>query len=312
MQRMTDGLFRARGQRTWGLARGSNAGAASLPFVLYNDAYSHQEFITALASSSVVGVLWTPEVRSSPSGEEWLRRMQSVCFSPLALLNAWSDGTKPWSFPEVSEAVRDVMRLRTRLLPYFYTAFAQYRFEGTPPFRAMALVEGFEARTDVKDQYMAGASLLVGPMFAGQTSRTIRLPRGRWYDFYTGAYVGDGEVVTVKPPLDEIPLLVRDGGIIPLMAARRQVPRPAERVDLELRHYGEAEGRFLLYDDDGTSFKYESGDSSWTALTVTRDAAGALEGHVARPDPRRPFSYGQLGWRMMPAGRSAKAADRTR
>jgi alpha-D-xyloside xylohydrolase len=312
MQRMADGLFRARGQRTWGLVRGSNAGAASLPFVLYNDAYSHQEFITALVSSSFAGVLWTPEVRSSPSGEEWLRRMQSVCFSPLALLNAWSDGTKPWSFPEVADAVRDVMLLRTRLLPYFYTAFAHYRVEGTPPFRAMPLVEGFRARGDVKDQYMAGDSLLVAPMFAGQPSRTVQLPPGKWFDFYTGAYAGSGEVITVKPRLDEIPLLVRDGGIIPLIAARRQVPQPADRPDLELRHYGDADGRFLLYDDDGTSFQYEEGGCSWTALSVARNRAGALEGRVDRPDPGQPFSYGRITWRMMTAGGAPKAAGGAR
>ena len=99
LQRATADMFRARDKRTWGLVRGTNAGASSLPYVIYNDSYSHQDFITALVSSSFAGVLWTPEVRSSRSGEEWLRRMQSVCFSPLAMLNAWADGTKPWSFP---------------------------------------------------------------------------------------------------------------------------------------------------------------------------------------------------------------------
>ena len=305
-QRMADALFRARSRRTWGLVRGSNAGAAPLPFVLYNDSYSHQEFITALVNSGFIGVLWTPEVRSSRSGEEWLRRMQSVCFSPLALLNAWSDGTRPWSFPDVADAVRDVMRLRTRLLPYFYTAFAQYHFEGTPPFRPMPLVEGFKAPQGgggVKDQYMVGDSLLVAPMFAGQASRTVGLPQGAWYDFYTGAYTGSGEVVSVEPGLGRIPLFVRDGGIIPMIGARRQVPGPGERVDLELRHYGDAEGGSRLYDDDGLTFRHETGEYSWTTLTVTRDAAGALRGDVGRPDPARPFSYGRITWTMMPTGR---------
>jgi alpha-D-xyloside xylohydrolase len=322
-QRMAADLFRARGQRTWGLVRGSNAGAAALPFVLYNDSYSHQEFITALVSSSFAGVLWTPEVRSSKSPEEWLRRMQSVAFSPLAMLNAWSDGTKPWSFPDVADAVRDVMQLRTRLLPYFYTAFAQYHFEGTPPFRAMALVDQFlpasmaqptpeaqrstenpypaAVRRDIKDQFMAGDSLLVAPMFAGETSRMVVLPAGNWYDFYTGAYAGNGEVITVKPGLDRIPLLVRDGGLIPMIAARRQVPRPGDRVDLEVRHYGEAEGDFRLYDDDGATFKYETGDYSWTTLRVTRDAQGVLHGTATQPDATKPFGYGQIGFTMMPS-----------
>ena len=36
------------------------------------------------------GVLWTPEARASETGEEWLRRMQTVVFSPMAMINAWS------------------------------------------------------------------------------------------------------------------------------------------------------------------------------------------------------------------------------
>jgi alpha-glucosidase (family GH31 glycosyl hydrolase) len=321
VQRTVDSMFRDRGVRTYGLVRGTNAGAAPLPFVIYNDAYSHEEFITALVSSSFAGVLWTPEVRSSRTGEEWLRRMQSVCFSPLAMLNAWADATKPWSFPEVESAVRDVMQLRTRLLPYFYTAFARYHFDGTPPFRAMALVDGFlppgrpasdkaaddayavARRRDIKDQYMAGDSLLVAPMFAGQISRRVVLPAGRWYDFYTGAYVGSAEVVSVTPGLDKIPLFVRDGGLIPMIAARRQVPGPGERADLEVRHYGEAEGQLRLYDDDGRTFKYEAGEYSWTVLRMARDSTGALRGEVAPPDTTKPFAYGHISWTKVPVAK---------
>jgi alpha-glucosidase (family GH31 glycosyl hydrolase) len=322
LQRATAEMFRERDRRTYGLTRASNAGAAALPYVIYNDYYSHPDFITALVNSSFVGVLWTPEVRSSKTGEEWLRRMQSVCFSPLAMLNAWADGTKPWSFPDVADRVRDVMRLRLRLLPYLYTAFAQYHFEGTPPFRAMPLVDGFRVdrteeagalsstenpyavatRRDVKDQFMVGDNLLVAPMFAGQTSRTVILPHGRWYDFYTGALVGAGEIITVTPGLERIPLFVRDGGIIPLLAdERRQVPAPGEQVDLEVRHYGEANGSFELYDDDGATFAYERGDFSWTTLAARRDTSGTLRGEARRPPSGKPFSYRTIRWKMMTA-----------
>jgi alpha-glucosidase (family GH31 glycosyl hydrolase) len=321
LQRATADMFRAEDRRTWGLARASNAGAAPLPYVLYNDSYSHQEFITALVNGGFLGVLWTPEVRSSRTGEEWLRRMQSVCFSPLAMLNAWADGTKPWSFPDVAGPVRDVMRLRVRLLPYLYTAFARYHFDGTPPFRGMQLVDGFRVaqqeergtlgstdnpyavatRRDVKDQFMVGDDLLVAPMFAGDTARAVILPAGTWYDFYTGARVGGGEVVTVRPGLERIPLFVRDGAVIPLLAdsARRAVPRAGEAPALEVRHYGTAPGTFALYDDDGTTFAYERGAYSWTALAVTRGADGALRGATPAPPAGKPFSYGPVTWRMM-------------
>ena len=107
LQRMVHDLYRREGKRTYGLVRGSNAGASRFPFVLYSDYYSHAGFLTALVNSSLAGVLWTPEVRSSKTGEEWLRRMQLSCLSPVAMVNAWADGTKPWSFPEVFPAVRE-------------------------------------------------------------------------------------------------------------------------------------------------------------------------------------------------------------
>ncbi len=95
LQRMTTAWVKEKNKRTYGLIRASNAGASSFPYVIYNDYYNHRDFITALCNSSFIGVLWTPEVRASKTAEEWLRRMQSVCFSPMAMLNAWADGTKP-------------------------------------------------------------------------------------------------------------------------------------------------------------------------------------------------------------------------
>lgn len=305
-QRMIHDAFRENNKRTYGLTRASNAGSAPLPFVLYNDYYSHRDFITALINSGFCGLLWTPEVRKSGSGEEWLRRMQSVCFSPMAMINAWADGTKPWSFPEVYESVRDIALLRMRLLPYLYTAFARYHFEGIPPIRAMALEEGFTAVADVKsrrkalkDQFMVGDSLLVAPLFAGEEERSVVLPRGKWYDFYTGRYVGNGEVITVRPGLKKIPLFVKDGGIIPFMPAVKNTGELRGEIPLTVRHYGEAAGRFLLYDDDGETFDYEKGEFTWIALEVRRNPDGALEGSVEKPAEGYDSPFGVAQWKFM-------------
>ena len=143
LQRMIFEMYKKENIRTYGLVRATNAGGAYFPSVIYNDYYSHKDFITALVNSSFCGLLWTPEVRHSKTAEEWLRRMQSVCFSPLAMINAWYHGTKPWSFPEVYEHVREIASLRMRLFPYIYSAFARYHFEGIPPFRAMVLEPSF-------------------------------------------------------------------------------------------------------------------------------------------------------------------------
>lgn len=317
-QKMTDGWFREKNQRTYGLVRASNAGASAMPYVIYNDYYDHRDFITALCTSSFAGVLWTPEARTSKTSEEWLRRMQTVCFSPMAMLNAWADGTKPWTFPDVAEDVKAVMRLRMQLLPYLYTTFAQYHFEGKPPIRAMNLVDGFAfddkattaqlnstdnpyaiaVKQDIKDQFMVGDYLLVAPLFAGETSRKVVLPPGNWYDFYTGNLAGAGEVIESKPGLSTIPVYVKEGGIIPMIPPQLHTPGETEKLPLQIRYYGTKESSWNLYDDDGITFDYERGKFTWTRLDVKKDKKGQLTGSwVAPKDPA--FHYTTASWEFM-------------
>lgn len=173
-QRELDRLFHAAGKRTFGLVRGSNGGASRFPFAIYSDTYDHREYITGITSAGLAGVMWCAEARSAADGEEWVRRMQTAVLSHVAQLNAWSDGTKPWSFPGCEEPVKKAMLFRIEILPYLYTAFAQYHEEGAPVIRAMSLIDGGEET----DQYLLGDDLLAAPMFAGATARTVRLPAG--------------------------------------------------------------------------------------------------------------------------------------
>jgi len=318
-QKLTDSLYRNQNKRTYGLVRASNAGANNLPYVIYNDYYSHQDFITALVNSGFCGVLWTPEVRGSKTGQEWLRRFQSVVFSPMAMINAWSSGTKPWSFPEVADQVKYYAQLRMELMPYLYSEFAKYHFDGTPPFRAMVLEEGFQGQAkavagnqdletnpylevvnrEVKDQYMCGEYILVAPLFAGESSRKVLLPKGNWYDFYTGKYVGNGEEIVADPGMDRIPVYVKDGGIIPMMGSRLHAPLPNEKVDLTIRHYGEKEGNYQLYDDDGVSFDYEKGSYVWRRVLVKKNAKGSLSGEISKSQPGKPNTFGRVQFEFM-------------
>ncbi len=312
-------LFHQKNQRTYGLVRANNGGGVSLPFVIYNDYYNHEDFITALINSGYAGVLWTPEARASKTAEEWLRRFQTVIFSPMAMINAWASGTKPWSYPEVAEQIKQLALLRMQMMPYWYTEFAKYHFEGTPVFRGMSLEEGFRQESkkeaassnleenpyaeatsrEIKDQYMAGEYLLVAPLFTGQTTRKVVLPKGKWYDFYTGEYAGDGEVLTITPGLDKIPVYVKDGAIIPMMPPLLHAPKAGEKVDLEIRHYGEKPGRYLLYDDDGETFNYEKGEYSWREIRTEKDKRQQWKGTISPPVKDKPNTVGKVTWKFM-------------
>lgn len=317
MQKVTTQMYKDENKRTYGLVRAANAGTTSFPYVIYNDYYNHHDFITALVNSSFIGVLWTPEVRASRTSEEWLRRMQTVCFSPLAMLNAWADGTKPWTFPEVAESVKAISLLRMQLIPYLYTAFADYTFKGTPPVRAMNLEEGYNMdekmlqvsfdatnnpyalaiKKEVKDQFMVGNSLLVAPLFEGEKERKVILPKGKWYDFYTGEFAGEGEIISVSPSLDKIPVYVKDGGIVPMFPPIRQIDN--KQYPLEVRHYGNAPGIYDLYDDDGETFNYQKGEFVRIVLTVDVDASNNKMGKASIPGGKNVWSYSDYIFRYM-------------
>lgn len=323
-QKMTTELFRSKNRRTYGLVRASNAAASTMPYVLYSDLYDHKQFIRGLCNSSFSGLLWTPEVRRARNAEDWVRRMQTVCFSPLAMLNAWGDGTKPWSFPEVEGTVRHYIKLRMRLLPYLYTAFATYREQGIPPFRAMPFVmsasEIAEAEamyaeaaeqtlntTDAAygkkkvrewdDQYMFGDALLVAPLVEGESEREVLLPSGIWYGLETGERYTGGCIIRVQAGLERIPVFVRSGAVIPMMPALSHVPPLGTNVPLELVHFGDGMGEGNLYDDDGESFDYEQGKFGWWKAAVTQNAAGIYSGELIGRDGE-PTSFSSVTWRF--------------
>ena len=300
-------LFKANNQRTYGLVRASNGAASAYPFVIYSDSYDHEQYITGLSSASLCGILWTPEIRSAQNAREWLNRMQTVCFSPMAKLNAWASGTKPWDFPEVTDAVREVIELRMRLLPYLYTAFADYHLRGIPPVRAMLLEDGFAAAgaqviagkldsetnpyavgtiIEKNDQFMFGPSILVAPFYGKQDrEREVQLPAGNWYDFHTGAFAGNNTRIRVRAETlkDRIPLFVKEGAVIPMLADAPQRTRDAIGGELVLRHYGKQAGRFDLYEDDASSFDYQKGAYRIRQLEVSK--TGKLKETITGPGP---------------------------
>jgi alpha-D-xyloside xylohydrolase len=259
-------VFDRRETRTYGLVRSSGALAAPYPYVLYSDLYDHKEFIRGVANMGFSGLLWTPELRNAKDPEDLIRRLQSVVLSPMALINAWYIGNPPWkqverdannagrlaaNWEEVEAQCRAVMELRMRLIPYLHSAFVKYHREGRPPFRALVMDFPDDPATwTIDNQYMMGDSLLVAPAFAGEPERSVYLPAGEWFDFWSGERRTGNQRIRIKPPLEQIPIFVRAGTILPLADASLHTGAPAS-WKLSARVYGEAPAPATVFEDDG-------------------------------------------------------------
>jgi alpha-glucosidase/alpha-D-xyloside xylohydrolase len=112
------------------------------------------------------------------------------------------------------------------------------------------------------DAYFWGDALLVAPVSErGATERSVYLPRGLWYDFWTNGRIDGGTEVHARADLGTLPLFVRAGSILPMGPLKQFT---TQRVDapLEVNIYPGADGEFTLYQDDGVSMDHLRGASS--------------------------------------------------
>ncbi len=273
--------YEQNGSRTWGLVRNSHALAGPLPYVIYSDSYDARCYVRGLANAGFSGLLWTPEVRVADSLADFYRRLETVIFSHDALINSWFIPNPPWDQVDrkknehnefmsdrqtVADNVRQLLRLRMSFIPYLYTAFNEYHSTGKPPIRALVLDWPGDAKTrQIDDEFMFGDSVLVAPMFAGETNRTVYLPSGDWFDFWTHSRIGGGKSIEVTNGVEQIPLFVKGGTLLPL-AEPVEFIQPDTAFDVTVNVIGEKSADFTLYEDDGVSTAYSHGEQNQIKL----------------------------------------------
>ena len=256
------------------------------------------------------GGFWaTPEL----SPELYVRWFQFSAFCPLfrshgrtwklRLPWGWNLGTAepkedsgPWvaAWPraedmrrtDVEEICRKYLNLRYQLLPWLYSEVAQTHRTGLPLMRALWLMHPQDARAlTVEDCYYWGGAFLVAPVTEnGARQKTHYLPPGIWWDYWNNARLEGGRDITRDADLATLPLYVKAGAIVPLGPVKQTTGALLDQP-VTLTVYPGADGRFTWYEDDGASFRHESGEfmrveCAWNdaarTLTLTRDAAGRL------------------------------------
>ncbi|WP_161599313.1 TIM-barrel domain-containing protein [Reinekea blandensis] len=214
--------------------------------------------------------------------ELFTRWMQLGCFYPF-MRNHCSIGMRaqePWTFDEPTLArVRHAMHRRYKLLPYLYQLMRDANETGEPVMRPQFWYDSDAAAGNISDQFFIGSQMLVAPILREATlARAVRLPdQGNWFSVQENRLV-EGNYHLAETGLDDIPLYLRAGSILPLAPYRASTARPLKELRL-LVVDGAQEGRLLYRDDDGLTSTVEG--NRYARLTFGyRRASDRIECHL--------------------------------
>ncbi len=218
--------------------------------------------------------------------ELYTRWVQFGIFSPILRTHTTKDAgaeRRIWAYPpEYADAMRDAFNLRYQLVPYLYTASRTTYDSGVAMLRPLYYDDPDAADAyRFPDEYRFGPDIVVSPVVDAMSpdtllaTRSVWLPPGEWYEWWTGKRLRGPTVVARAFSLDQVPVWVRAGAIVPLQPATLRVGDAAPST-LVLAIFPGDSGATRVYDDAGNSLGYQQGQYSWTPVRQYRDAAGAL------------------------------------
>jgi len=170
--------------------------------------------------------------------------------------------------PAVEPICKKYLELRYRLMPYLYSAVRETCDTGLPIVRALWLHYPDDPTAVARgDEYLYGRDLLVAPVIEkGATRRTLYLPGGDWYDFWTNERQSGAREITREVDLATTPLYVRAGAIVTTGPLRQYSGESVEDETLNVTVYPGADGNAFLYQDDGETFDFRHG--AWTRVEM--------------------------------------------
>lgn len=156
--------------------------------------------------------------------ELFYRWASAGAFSPLMRTHHGSDECGNWSFDRDAETLAHYGRwasVHARLFPTWRSLFAEAQATGMPILRHPWLVEP-NNRSIWEDgaQYFIGDDLLVAPVVTeGATNRQVALPASGWWPLFASSpLAGEATMVTVDAPVTALPVFVRPGTGVVLLA----------------------------------------------------------------------------------------------
>ncbi|MEA2012539.1 MAG: glycoside hydrolase family 31 protein [Verrucomicrobiota bacterium] len=281
-----NGLLKAMPEkRTFILSRAGSPGIQRYSANWMGDNMSRWEHLEmSIAMGSGLGISGQPFVGADAGGfgesataELLIRWMQYATFTPF-FRNHNSDKKDQylWSFGKATkELCKKTTQMRYRLMPYVYSQFMEASKTGEPIQRPLVYdYQSDKTVANISDEYLFGKKILVAPICkAGQTSRSVYLPEGAWYNLNTGEINEGNSYVTAEAPMEFIPTFVKAGSIIPML---QKIPVSTmnlhpEQIDLHV-FVPLVDGSYtdILHEDDGLTFNFQKGKYLRTFFTLSK------------------------------------------
>ncbi len=275
------------GKRPLILSRFAGAGSHRYPLGFSGDSSIYwcsldfQPYMTATASNIGYG-WWSHDIGGHRGGkhddEIYLRWLQYGIFSPINRLHSTSNelmGKEPWNYStHICRFAYEALKFRHRLIPYIYSVNYRCHTKGETLISPMYYeYPDDECAYNCKNEYFFGSELIVAPITRKTDKRTnkayteVWLPDGNFTDIFTNRiYKGNCRIKMFRD-LDSIPVLAKEGAIIPLDCndTTNSIKLPQK---LEVLIFN-GNNTFNMYEDDGETVEYKKGKFALTEFTVT-------------------------------------------
>jgi len=291
MQRANyEGQRRRNNQRVWSINRNFFLGAQRYAYGHWSgdidtgfEAMARQRLFM-LSSIALGSAWWGMDIggfKGRPDPENYIRWMQFGAFVPIFRVHGtFNQEREPWQYgPQAEAIVKKYIRLRYALLPYLYSYAWENHRTGLALVRPLLWDYPDDPRVaELYSQWLVGDYLLITPVVEPQIdSLSVYLPAGQWFDYWTEKLYDGSRQVTVPVTLQDIPIFVKAGAIVPMAPVGRFVDDPQAPLNpLTLHCYPHGAGAFTLYEDDGLTYDYEQGLFALTAMTLRDDGDDLL------------------------------------
>jgi len=250
------------------------------------DSLAFQPWFTATAAN-VGYAYWSHDIGGHMPGkvdpELYTRWVQFGAFSPILRTHTTKNPDSErriWAYPEpYADIMKNVFRLRYALQPYLYTEARHTYDTGVAFLRPLYYnwPEADEAYT-TKNEYQFGDQLLIAPVTApvdaasGLAQVSLWIPEGDWIEWPTGKHFIGPLTVKRSFSIDQIPIYVRAGAILPMQPAMRSTgAKPVDPLILNIFPLANgASSSYTVYDDASNSEAYMRGACTWTKVNATQ------------------------------------------